>query len=139
MLDAVGLYPAASRFHEDRALSFELRFDPALEHIDHLQIDLVIVALGDFLRPAWRHEAYDMGLHHTVGGPAKPEITISRVIAEAVSLEVLFPMMAHCKFLRRPRFELRGWRRAAPGCTLRAGPTLHVSWLRPCLRHLRLR
>src|SRR4029077_2329992 len=57
VLDARRLDPGAAGTHHVRTLAFELGLDPALEHIDHLKFDVVIVQLGDFLRPAWRHEA----------------------------------------------------------------------------------
>ncbi len=49
VLDARRLDPAASGPHHDGALPVELGLDPALEHIDHLEVDIVVMQLRHFL------------------------------------------------------------------------------------------
>src|SRR5258708_37596 len=46
VLDARRLNPGAARPHQDLAVTVDLGLDPALEHIDHLKIDGMIMPLG---------------------------------------------------------------------------------------------
>jgi hypothetical protein len=41
MLDAGRLGPAGALFHQGLALPFHVGFDPAFQHIDHLEVDVV--------------------------------------------------------------------------------------------------
>src|SRR5215510_15322282 len=77
--DARWLQPAAPSPHDMRAGALELGLDPALEDIDHLQVDVVEMQLGDLPRIAWRHEANDVRLHHAVCGLGHAEIAVGRV------------------------------------------------------------
>src|SRR5215510_4872619 len=77
--DARRLQPAAPSPHDMRAGALELGLDPALEDIDHLQVDVVEMQLGDLPRIAWRHEANDVRLHHAVCGLGHAEIAVGRV------------------------------------------------------------
>src|SRR5262249_53500277 len=86
--------------HHDRALAVELGLDPAFEHVDHLEIDVVIVALRDLFRAAGRNEADHVSPHHSVGGLGDAEIAVFRVAPQS-AFEVFFPMMADHEALPR--------------------------------------
>src|SRR5262249_59869670 len=79
VLDAGRLDPAAAGLHADRALAVEFALVPALEHVDHLEVDVVIVPLGNLLAAGRRDEADDMRLHHAAGGGADAEGAVFRV------------------------------------------------------------
>src|SRR5437660_1098333 len=96
------LDPCASRPHHHRALALELGLDPPFEHVDHLEIDVVIVALRYFFRPARREEPDHVRPHHAVSGFDDAEIAVFGVAAQS-ALEIFFPVMAHNKALRPPR------------------------------------
>ena len=107
VLDARGLDPAAARLHRDRALPLELRRHPALEHVDHLKIDLVVVQLRDFLGPKGRQQADHVGLDEPVGRLGQAQVAVLRVPTQAIRPEILFPEMTHRETLRRRRRALR--------------------------------
>src|SRR5262245_53752574 len=94
MLYARRLDPAASLLHYNRALSLEIGFDPALQDVDHLEIDFVIMAFRDLLAPKRRQESYDVSLHQAVRRLAQPEIAVLGVGPQPVGLEIPFAMMA---------------------------------------------
>src|SRR5947199_4364769 len=75
--------------------------DPPFEHVDHLELDVVIMALRHLLRPARRNEANDVLAHHAIGGLRDAEIAIIRVSAQP-ALEILLPMMADDEALQWP-------------------------------------
>ena len=77
---------------------------------DHLEIDVVIVALRDLFRAAGRNEADHVGPHHPVGGLGDAEIAVLRVAAQS-AFEVFFPMVADDEALSRfglPSCRARG-------------------------------
>src|ERR1700738_2466000 len=123
VLDARRLDPRAALAHHDRALAVELGLDPALEHIDHLEIDVVVMALGNLFRTAWWDETDYVRAHHCVGGVGNAEVAVFR-IAPQPALEIFFPMMADR--------ELLGWP-FARGSALARAP-LRGRPLRPALR-----
>src|SRR6185295_11348160 len=102
VLYARRLDPAASLFHYDRSLSLQVGLDPALQDVDHLEVDLVIVTLRDLLTAKRRQEPYDVCLHHAVRRLVEPQVTVLRVGSQTVCLEILIPMMADGELLCRP-------------------------------------
>src|SRR5207247_8508155 len=102
VLDAWRLDPCASRPHHHRALALELGLDPPFEHVDHLEIDVVIVALRYFFRPARREEPDHVRPHHAVSGFDDAEIAVFGVAAQS-ALEIFFPVLADNDALRPPR------------------------------------
>src|SRR5262249_31497200 len=123
VLDAWWLDPRASRPHHDRPLAVELGLDPAFEHVDHLEIDVVVVALRHLFRPAGWNEADDMGPHHSIGRLGNAEVAVCRVAAQS-ALEILLAMMADEEALRRPRLvpHPRPAPRLAANRAFRRGP-----------------
>src|SRR5262249_22826436 len=111
MLYARWLDPAASLLHDDRALSLEIGLYPALQHVDHLEVDLVIVTLRNLLAAKRRQEPYHMSLHQAVRRRVQPEIAVLRVGAQPIALEILFPLMTDREPLRRPALVRRSSRR----------------------------
>src|SRR5262245_27940500 len=107
MLTARRLQPAAAGAHDVGARALDLGFDPALEHVDHLEVDIVEVALGDDLRPARRHEPDHVCQHHAAGGALDAEVAVLGVGAQPVGLEILVPMMAQAEGLLVPRLVTR--------------------------------
>src|SRR6266436_1402281 len=106
MLDARRLNPAGARTHHLFAFALELGFDPALEHVDHLEIDVVIVALGHLFGAERRYEPDHMGLHHAAGGVADAKIAVFRIRPQA-HLEVLLVVMADGEPLLPSRLRAR--------------------------------
>jgi hypothetical protein len=102
VLDARRLDPRAARPHHDCALAVKLGLDPAFEHVDHLEIDVVIVALRHLFRPAGRHKADHVRAHHAVGGFDDAEVAVFGVAAQSL-LKIVLAVMADNEALRRPR------------------------------------
>ena len=103
MLDFRRLDPARAGSEGVYAFAFELAPNPALEHIDHLEVDVVVVRDRDFLRLERRHKLDDVRLHHAAGRRRDAEISVFGVGAQA-GVEVLVAVMADGEFLFRPRF-----------------------------------
>ncbi len=99
VLDPWRLGPAAALAHRDLALAVELRPDPALEHVDHLEVDIVIVQLGDLRGIARPDQPDHVRLCQSVRRRRDAEVTILRVCAQAGG-EVLVAMMADHETLR---------------------------------------
>src|SRR5215472_8878494 len=83
VLDAWRLGPARTGAHHDLSLSLVFSLNPPLEDIDHLEVDVVIVALGNHRRIAGRDHADDVGLHHSVRTLGHAEVAILRVAPQA--------------------------------------------------------
>ena len=77
MLYARGLYPTTSRLEHMGAFAFKFRFVPTLEHINHLEVDVVIVRGRRLFRLERRNEADHMRLHHAAGGSRDTQIAIA--------------------------------------------------------------
>src|SRR5262249_52960545 len=101
MLDLWRLQPARTFAHGDHAGAFVLAFDPTLENIDHLKLDLVEVAFGHFRRIAGGDRFDLMRPHHTSGRPGDAEIAILRVATQPL-FERVEPVMRGDKDLARP-------------------------------------
>ena len=103
VLDLRRLDPARAGAEGVHAFALELAFDPALEHIDHLELDVVIMRRRHFFRPERRNELDDMRLHHAGGRRRDAEIAVFGVSAQP-GVEVLVAVMADGEFVFRPRF-----------------------------------
>ena len=77
---------------------------PALEHIDHLEVDVVIVRRRHLLWPKRRNEADDVSPRHTAGCLCYPEIAVLGVCAQSL-IEIGFAVMADGEFVFRPRLR----------------------------------
>src|SRR5262249_53442944 len=92
--------------HCDHTGTFIFAFDPALENIDHLKLDIVEVALGNFRGIAGRNHFDHMRPHHASGRPGDSEVTILRVASQSL-LERVVPVMRGDEGLSvRPLFVL---------------------------------
>ncbi len=132
------LGPAAALLHRGLALAFHVGLDPALEHIDHLEFDVVIVELRHFLGIARPLQADDMRLRQAMRRVLDAEVAVMRVGAQAVGLEILFAVMADGDALLRPRLCFRCRRAAALRLDgLACGSLCGGSRARPFLLHRR--
>src|SRR5262249_41324489 len=105
VLDARRLDPARAGMERMRAFAFELALDPPLEHIDHLEIDVVIMPLGDFFRAERRNKTDDVRLHHAIGCRRDTEVAVLGVRAQAL-VEIFLAMMAEGETLRLSRLHV---------------------------------
>src|SRR5260221_13253333 len=87
MPDPRRLGPAAALSHDVLTLPLELVLHPALEHIGHLELHIMVVALA-YLVGTWRDHANDMRQNHPVGRLGNSEIAVSRVAPPPVMLEL---------------------------------------------------
>src|SRR5215831_17116161 len=85
------------------ALALEFTGEPALEHIDHLEVDVVVVRDRDFFRAERLGHADDVGLHHASRRRREAEIAIGGVGAQAV-VKILVAVMADREALGLARF-----------------------------------
>src|SRR5262249_39991330 len=99
--------------------------DPALEHVDHLERDVVVVELGDLLRLAWGHEADHVRLHHAARGLGHAEVAILGVTTQT-QREIPLAEMAHRERLLGAPWRHRSGRPRLDACTLARGGA------RPC-------
>ena len=79
VLDLRRLDPARTGVKRVHALALELAREPALEHVDHLEVDVVIVRDRDFFRVERLGHADDVRLHHAAGRRRDAEIAIGRI------------------------------------------------------------
>src|SRR5262249_41093373 len=84
VLDPGRLQPARAFAHRHHAGALVLALDPALEHVDHLEVDVMVVALGHFCRIArWNHPDH-VRLREAVGGGRDAEVAIFRVAPQSL-------------------------------------------------------
>ena len=111
MLDPRRLGPGAALLHQGLALPFHVGLHPALEHVDHLEFDVVEMQLRHFGRIARPDQPDHMRLRQAVGGVGDAEVAIMRVAAQAVGDKILVAMMADGDaLLRRRAFTAAGAR-----------------------------
>ena len=112
------------------AFALEFAFDPALEHVDHLEFDVVIMRRRHLFRLERRDEADDMRLHHAAGRRRDAEIAVFGVSAQAL-VEIRLAVMADGEFVLRPRLGSRlarfGFRWRAAPLALRPWPALRLA------------
>ena len=101
MLDPRRLGPATALLHQRLALPFHIGFDPAVEHIDHLEFDVVEMQFRDFGGIARPDQPDHMGLRQAMGRAGDAEVAILRVGAQAVGLKILLAIMADGNALLR--------------------------------------
>lgn len=82
MFDVGWLQPSAADLHLFGLAAFYFSDDPALEHVDHLELDGVSVPLTDLVGAGW-HEFDDMGDGCTFGRLRHAEVTIFCMRAKA--------------------------------------------------------
>ena len=68
VFDAWRLQPAAALFHQKLAMAFELTAHPTFEHINHLVVHVVKVAVCNFCRVIRFGAAVDMHIDHATRG-----------------------------------------------------------------------
>src|SRR5262249_12277258 len=76
VLDLRRLDPARTGVEGMDALSFELAAEPALEYVDHLEVDVVIMRDRHLFRGKGLGHPDDVRLHHAVGRFGDAEIAI---------------------------------------------------------------
>src|SRR5579885_1383240 len=101
MLDLRRLNPAGAGAESVHALALELALEPALEHVHHLEIDVVIMRDIDFAGGERLGHADDMRLHHAVCRRCDSKIAISGISPQAW-VEIFVAMVADGEFLRPP-------------------------------------
>src|SRR5450755_1333597 len=102
MPDARGLQPARARLHEFGTMALEVGLEPALEDVDHLEFDIVMVALAECLVERRSH-ANHVRRCQPVGRGGNAEIPVGRITAQATALEVALTQMTDGELLGRLR------------------------------------
>jgi len=93
VLDLRRLDPAGSGVERVDALSLELAAEPALQHVDHLEVDIVVMRDRDFVRTEGLGHSNDVRLNHSVGRLGDAKVTVGRICSQAV-VEILIAVMA---------------------------------------------
>src|SRR5438477_1839767 len=111
VLDLRRLQPAGALLHGVHALPLELVLDPAVQHVDELQLDVVVVPLRNHLGIARRHHADHVRLHHAAGRLRECQVAVLG-IASQPGVEVLLALVLRQEALLRLRLglSLRGHR-----------------------------
>src|SRR5262245_66657256 len=102
MLNARWLQPSGAFVHRDLALPLEFRFDPPLQYVDHLDIDIVEMTLRHDRRITRRDEADDVRLQQAIGRLAHAEIAVLRVAPQAIRPKVFRSEVTDIERLLRP-------------------------------------
>src|SRR5437868_925128 len=103
--DALRLQPGVAGIHGVDAVPFDLGFDHALEHVDHLEFALMGVLLRDDLGIALADKADHMGERHAAGGVLDAEVAIMRVGPKSIGLEGVGAQMACYEFVLAARLR----------------------------------
>ena len=130
--------------HGHLAFALVLAFDPAFEHVDHLEFDIVIMPLGDFGGIAGRHHLDDVGASETAGRRGNAEIAVLRVTAQALLERARAVVTGDKSLLARRRFSFalgscdtasRRCGRRPPACGFRRSACRPFAF--PCLSRSR--
>src|SRR5437764_11455615 len=102
MADAWRLGPRTALLHQRLANAFQIALHPALEDVDHLEFDVVVMQLGDLVAIARSDQADHMRPRQAGRRVGNAEVAVPRIGAQAVGLEILVAVMADRDALLRP-------------------------------------
>src|ERR1700752_5127207 len=88
-----------------RALAFEFGLEPTLQHVNELEVDLMVMALAELLGK-WRDHADHLRGRKALGRSGDAEGAIGRIWPQPISLEVGLVQVTDGETLLPARFDV---------------------------------